>query len=163
MGHEHEHRLDIFVGSDGSEERRGPWVVDNDSDLTSSYSGSICVHPGAVFEITRYGHHSGSLTFQPGSVGRIIGKHSGSLHVAEEAHVEVLGDQSGSVHIDAGAVLRVAPSGKLAGTLNVAGVVENRGVRGGSIRLAGGQVHDVDGGAVKQPSTNRDGTSIYRW
>jgi hypothetical protein len=159
-----EHPQDVFVGADGSEEYRDPWVVDSDDQLGGSHSGSICVHGGANFEIARGAHHSGSLSFQMGSSGRIIGRHSGSLYLGEQSNVEVVGDQSGTVNVDPGAVLKVAPGGKLAGTLHVAGLIENRGVRGGTVQAdGGGEVRDVDGGVVKPPTSMRDGRAIYRW
>jgi hypothetical protein len=163
MAYDHEHSDDILVGADGREERRRQWVVDADEELTGSYSGGICVHAGATFEISRGGQQSGSLTFRPGSAGRIVGLHSGSLHVAERSDVEVVGDQSGSVQVDSGAVLKVAPGGKLAGSLNVAGLIENRGLRGGSVHLEGGEVRDSDGGTVKPPMSTGEGTLVYHW
>jgi hypothetical protein len=163
MAYDHDHSDDILVGADGRRERRRQWVLDADEALAGSYSGSICVHAGATFEISRRGQHSGSLTFRPGSGGRIVGLHSGSLHVAERSDVEVVGDQNGSVHVDSGAVLKVAPGGKLAGSLHVAGLIENRGLRGGSVHLEGGEVRDVDGGTVKQPVSSGEGNAVYYW
>jgi hypothetical protein len=159
---EHEHHQDIFRGSDGSETYRDPWIVEGEGRLTGSHSGSICVHGGASFEIARGAHHSGSLTFRSDSVGHISGKHSGSLHVARRAKVDVRGDQSGSVHVARGAVVRVASEGRLAGSLHIEGLIENRGARGGSVHLSGGEVLDVEGGRVKQP-TMRNGVSVYEW
>ena len=159
---DHAHDRDIFVNADGTEEYGDPWVIEGNEQLNGQHSGSICVHDGAMFTIATGSHHSGSLACCPGSVGRIIGKNSGSLHVAPTAVVEVTGDQSGSVHVERGALVRVAPGGKLAGSLHVAGEIENRGMRGGTLHLEGGQVQDVDGGTVKQP-THKDGISVYEW
>jgi hypothetical protein len=163
MAYDHDHSDDIFIGADGRSERRSQRVVDADEALTGPYSGGICVHAGATFEISRGGEHSGSLTFRSGSGGRIVGRHSGSLHVSERSDVLVVGDQSGSVHVDSGAVLKVAAGGKLAGSLHVAGLIENRGLRGGSVHLEGGEIRDVDGGTVKQPTSTGEGTAVYNW
>jgi hypothetical protein len=160
--HRHEHSVDVIVGPDGSEEYREPWIVEGEDILARPYSGSVCVHTGATFTIASGGQHSGSLTFQPSSTGRIVGRHSGSLHVSSDTDVEVIGTQSGSVHVATGAVIRVGPTGTLAGSLHVSGVIENRGTRGGSVHLVGGEIRDLDGGSVKQPIV-RDGTSVYRW
>lgn len=161
MRDNHEHSQDIFI-TDESEERREAWIIEEHQQLFGQHNGSICVHEAAEFTLALGAHHSGSLTFRPGSVGRILGKHSGSLHVARTARVEVLGDQSGSVHIESGALLQVEPGGKLAGSLYVAGQIENRGVRGGTVHLAGGNIRDIDSGTVKEP-THRNGMSVYEW
>lgn len=161
MWDDHEHIQDIFI-ADGSERRQDPWVIGEDQQLAGPHSGSICVHDGAEFTIGLRAHHSGSLTFRTGSVGRIVGKHSGSLYVANGARVEVSGDQSGSTHVEAGALLSVEQGGKLAGSLYVAGQIENRGVRGGSVSLAGGEIRDLDRGTVKEP-TQRNGMTFYQW
>jgi hypothetical protein len=161
MGVDHEHNQDIFI-TDGLEERRDPWVIDEDQQLAGHHKGGICVHEDAEFTLEMGAHHAGSLSFRPGSVGRIYGKHSGSLHVAPAARVEIVGDQSGSVHIEPGGLLRVEQGGKLAGSLHVAGQIENRGVRGGSVQLAGGEIQDLDGGTVKEPS-RRNGMTFYEW
>lgn len=158
----HEHENDVFVGSDGSRELREPRVVEGSESLADAFSGGICVHEGANFEVSQGGHHSGSLKFQPDSTGRIVGEHSGSLHVPHNCEVQIIGRQSGAVHVGAGGVLKVEPSGRLAGSLHVAGLIENRGVRAGRVHLNGGEVLDVDGGTMKQPTTDADGTRVYR-
>ncbi|UKA73392.1 hypothetical protein [Arthrobacter sp. FW306-06-A] len=161
MNADHEHRQDTFI-TNGVEELREPRIIEGHEELTTHYDGSICVHEGAEFTLAAGAGHSGSLTFRPGSAGYILGKHSGSLHVAPTATVEVAGDQSGSVHIDSGGFLKVEKGGKLAGSLHVAGQVENRGVRGGSVHLAGGEIRDLDTGTVKEPVV-KNGMSYYRW
>lgn len=163
MAQDHDHPQDIVINADGSKEYRDSRVVTDDEVLTSAHSGSICVHEGATFEISRRGQHSGSLWLQPGSIVRIVGQHSGSLHVAADSIVEVVGNQSGSSHVERGGLVRVAPGGVLAGSLHVAGVIENRGTRGGSEHMAGGAIRDLDGGAVKPPTRMGDGGTVYRW
>lgn len=121
------------------------------------------MHAPSTFEIGPRGHHSGSLRLQPGSSARIAGQHSGSLHVGPNAVVEVTGSQSGSVHVDSGGLVRVHPGGKLAGSLHVSGLIENRGTRGGSEHMNGGEIRDLNGASVKQPVTSRDGTKTYSW
>jgi hypothetical protein len=158
----HDHPLDIHIQGDGSEEFHEPWVVTRREVLTTTHSGSVCVHEGATFELAGRGQLSGSLTLQAGSSARIVGQHSGSLHVGAESVVDVLGSQSGSVHVDHGGVVRVHPGGKLAGSLHVAGLIENRGTRGGSVHLSGGAIEDLDGGSVKQP-VQRNGMNYYSW
>lgn len=163
MAGDHEHGRDIFIQADGSEEYRDRWVVTSDELLKGEHSGGVCVHADATFEIGVRGHLAGSLSLQPGSTGRIAGTHSGSLRIGPGAVAEVSGEQSGSVHIDRGGLVRVHRGGKLAGSLHVAGVIENRGTRGGSVQLNGGQIRDLDGGVEKQPIKHRDGTEYYSW
>lgn len=163
MAIDHEHGQDIFIKADGSEEYREPWIVTEDDSLHGQHSGGICVHEGATFEIGSRGQHSGSLRLQPGSKARITGQHSGSLHVGPGAEADVTGSQSGSVHVDRGGLVRVHPGGRLAGSLHVAGLIENRGIRGGSVHMSGGEIRDLDGGTVKQPTTSSDGRNTYRW
>jgi hypothetical protein len=163
MASDHEHGQDIFINADGSEEYREPWVVTADDALQGDYSGSICVHEGATFEVGARGTHSGSLTLRPGSRVRIIGTHSGSLRVSRGAAVEVTGHKSGSVHVERGALVKVQPGGRLSGSLHVAGLIENRGTRGGSVHMSGGEIRDLDGGTVKQPTRSSDGISVYYW
>lgn len=144
------HSQDIHIQADGSEEYRDPWVVTESETLVGQHSGSVCVHEDATFEIGRSGQHSGSLRLQPGSRARVVGRHSGSLHVAGGAAAEVLGDQTGSVHVEPGGLVQVHPGGKLAGSLHGAGLIENRGTRGGSDHMTGGEIRDIDGGSEKQ-------------
>lgn len=59
-------------------------------------------------------------------------------------------------------LVRVHPGGKLAGSRHVAGLIENRGTRGGSDHLNGGSVQDLDGESVKQPS-RRGEANYYNW
>jgi hypothetical protein len=160
----HEHYADIFIQADGSEEHREPWVVHNGHEtLTGTHSGGVCIHAGASFEIGSRGQLSGSLSLQPGSSARIVGQHSGSLHVGADSVVEVVGSQSGSVHVERRGLVRVQPGGKLAGSLHVAGLIENRGTRGGPVQVIGGAVEDFDGGSVKEPTKSRDGANYYSW
>jgi len=162
MTYDHEHQDDILITSGGADEYRPMWVVEGDETLSTKHSGGICVENGASFRITSSGQHSGSLTFRPGSAGTIVGQHSGSLEEHPETDVVVEGAQSGSVHVSAGATLKVAASGRLAGSLHVEGTIENRGQRGGSEHIFGGQVLDIDGGTVKQPAL-RNGAKYYEW
>lgn len=162
MAHDHEHPRDIFIQADGSEEHREPWVVTSDEVLFKAHSGGVCVHQGASFEVASRARLSGSLKLQTGSSARIVGQHSGSLHIAPDAVAEVVGSQSGSVHVERGGLVRVQPGGKLAGSLHVAGLIENRGTRGGSVHMAGGSIEDRDGGSVKQPTRQGD-SNYYNW
>lgn len=162
METQHEHPKDTVVQADGSTEYRDQWVVAGDTILTTSHTGSVCVHKGATFELAKGGRLAGSLTLQPGSAARIVGQHPGSLRVGRNSVVDVLGDQSGSVHVDDSGLVKVHPGGKLAGSLHVAGVIENRGIRGGSVHLNGGTIHDIEGGSVKQPIRRSDGDT-YIW
>lgn len=164
MADDHEHAQDVHIQADGSAEYRDPWVVEEDDALHGKHSGGICVHAPATFEIGTRGQHSGSLRLQPGSSVRITGQHSGSLHVAADAVADVTGVQSGSVHVERGGLVRVHQGGRLSGSVHVSGLIENRGIRGGSERLGGGEIRDLDGGTVKPPtSVSADGTKTYRW
>lgn len=162
MSADHEHNQDIFSKTDGSEEFRDPWVIEGDDRLSRTHDGSVCVHEGATFTIARGADLRGSLTLRAGSSAQIDGRHSGSLTVSEDAVATVVGDQSGSVTVQAGGQVDVADGGKLAGSLTIAGLVVNRGIRGGTVTLRGGEVRDVDGGSEKPPEV-RDGQNVYRW
>ena len=162
MAYEHEHPQDVFIQADGSEEYREPWVVTDNEVLATVYSGGVCVHEGATFELAGRGRLFGSLTLQAGSSARIVGQHSGSLHVGANSVVDVVGSQSGSVHVARAGLVRVHPDGTLAGSVHVAGLIENRGTRGGSVHMSGGAIQDLEGGTVKQP-TQRDDGSYYSW
>jgi hypothetical protein len=162
MTYDHEHAQDIHIVVEGSEEHRDPMVVEEDETFAGSCSGSICVHDGATFELARGGQHSGSLRLRPAAICRIAGQHSGSLHVSARAVAEVSRNQSGSGHVAHGGLVRVTPSGTLAGSLHVAGLIENRGTCGGSVHMAGGVIRDLKGSSVKQPTT-RNGMTYYQW
>lgn len=163
MTQDHEHRQDIIVHADGTDELRDPKVVVDDEVLSGTHSGSVCIHSGAAFEISGHGHLSGSLRLQSGSSALILGQHSGSLHVATGSVVEILGNHSGSVHVARGGLVRVHQHGKLAGSLHVAGAVENRGTRGGSVHLNGtGSIQDLEGGSAKRPS-RLGNSNTYIW
>lgn len=158
----HEHQDDIFIDASGNETRRQPWIIDDDAHLSTSHSGGICIHRGGELTIDKAGRHSGSLSLRPGASAVIRGAHSGSLHVAPEAMVVVEGQQSGSVHVEHGGVVRVLANGRLAGSLHVAGRIENSGQRGGTVSERGGEIIDLPGSTVKQPRF-KDGTAVYEW
>lgn len=160
---DHSHEKDIFIQGDGSEEYRDPWVVTADESLAGAHSGGVCVHEGGTFTMGSRGHLSGSLRLQPGTSALAAGQISGSLHVSRDAVADVSGRVSGSVHVDRGGLVRVLPGGVLAGSLHVSGLIENRGTRGGTVDLSGGEILDLYGGAVKQPTTTEDGVNIYNW
>jgi len=161
MTEDHMHEQDIYIAADGSSEYRDSWVVVHDEVLHERHSGGVCVHAPSNFEIGARGQHSGSLRLQPGSYALILGTHSGSLHVGSGAVAEVVGSQSGSVHVDDGGLVRVQPRGKLAGSLHVSGLIENRGTRGGSVHLSGGEIRDLGGSSVKEPVVSSDGRKYY--
>ena len=156
MAHNHQHPQDIHILADGSEEHREPWVVTDNEVLATAHSGGVCVHEGARFELAGRGQLSGSLRLQSGSSARIVGQHSGSLHVASGSVANIVGSQSGSVHVERGGLVRVHPGGKMAGSLHVAGLIENRGSRAGSEHISGGTIQDLEGGSVKQPIRRGD-------
>lgn len=174
----HGHPQDVFIKSDGSTEYQETWVVSYNESLATVHTGGVCVHEGATFELSSggqlsgsltlqagssariSGRHAGSLTLQAGCHARIDGQHAGSLHVGPDSVVDVVGSQSGSVHVARTGLVRVHPGGKLAGSLKVAGLVENRGIRGGEVRSSGGVIHDLEGGSVEQP-IRREGVNYY--
>jgi hypothetical protein len=151
---EHPHVKDRF----GTEER-DPLVVDHGSyDLRGVHQGTICVHAGC--EIIVVGTQQGTLTLRPGSTGTIHGKVQGTVCVERGAQMVINGTLNGSVYVARDAIVSVAASGKLAGSLTVDGTVENRGIRGGPTSGAG-RVEDIDGGQVKQ-ATVENGVNTYR-
>lgn len=151
---QHAHAMDLF-----GDEERPPLIIERDDHLTGTHDGTVCVHAGASLVIS--GKQRGTTTFRTGSSGTVTGAILGTLHLASGAVVAIEGTLSGSVHVERGAVLRVEPGGKLAGSLRVDGLVENRGTRGGAVSGTG-DVHDVDGGQVKQPRTV-DGMQLFDW
>ncbi len=158
----HTHNDDIHIGPNGARSTTPQKVVETDETLHGSHSGGICVHSG-VFTVGSRASHSGSLRVETGAKVVIRGSHSGSVHVADQAAVVVQGKQSGSVHVAAGGRLRVEHGGQLAGSLHVSGLIENSGVRGGSEHIEGGQILDLPGGSVKQPSRITNGAAVYEW
>lgn len=151
----HEHGKDLF----GSEERDQLVVDERTFVLRGTRQGTICVHGDC--EISVVGVQQGSLTLRPNSRATISGDVRGTKHVGEGAQVLVSGSINGTVHVDRGGVVSITPSGRLAGTLHVDSVVENRGVRGGPVK-GDGRVEDIDGGRAVQP-TVENGANIYRW
>ena len=135
-----------------------PLIIETDQQLADSFAGAVQVHQGAHFELMRKTQHYGPLFFHAGSQGRLVGEHLGPLDLGSGSTVEVGGLQNGPVEIAAGAVLKIAPGGRLAGSIRVTGLVENRGIRAGNTVLAGGEVHDIDGGVVEPPIITRSAT-----
>jgi hypothetical protein len=146
--------MDLF----GNEERP-QLVIEHDDQLAGTHDGTVCVHAGA--ELTVLGNQRGTVSFRSGSTGVVVGAIRGSLHVASGAIVVIQGGQHGSVQIDHWGVVRVDAGGKLAGSLHVDGLVENRGIRGGAAS-GGGEIRDVDGGQVMQPLIV-NGVHFYNW
>jgi hypothetical protein len=133
-----------------------PWLVTTAQELASSYSGAV--HVQAHFVIAQEGLHYGPLCFEAGSTGQVVGEHLGPLVLGEGASVEIQGHHNGPVEIGLDAVVKVLPGGRLSGSLKVAGLVENHGVRAGNTVLAGGELHDIEGGTVEAPVITRSVT-----
>lgn len=159
---DHDHLDDTAIGPDGSVVRRPARIVDFTTTMTTAHSGSICVHAG-TFTLAPGTIHNGSLHVRDGARVEILGTHNGSLHVSSGAVVTITGSQNGSCHVSTEALIEVRSTGRLAGSLAVAGRVANAGVRGGSVSDLGGTISDVNGGRVRQPERSSDGTSLYRW
>lgn len=141
------------------EDRAGARTVP-DHPLNSLHSyGSVCVHVGARLIVR--GVQNGSVSSRPTATGVVRGTVNGSVTVAEGGRVEVVGSINGSVHVEEGGLNHIAPSGKLAGSLHVNGVIENEGVRGGPV-TGYGDVRDVGTGRVRQPVVE-NGVIAYRW
>lgn len=155
MGHDNQPQPAKTPRGSGKEDAKESWMVEADHRLDDPYSGTIQVQPGVFFEITNEGQHQGPLVFQAGSVGRITGDHVGALALAGDSTVEIQGTHNGPVEVDEGAVLQVAAGGRISGHLEVAGLVENRGVRAGNVVLAGGEIHDIEGGLIEPPVITR--------
>jgi hypothetical protein len=159
----HSHSEDIHIGPDGTRTLKAPKIVEVDSTTHGAHSGSTCVHAG-TYTIAHGATNNGSVTVQPRAALVVLGTQNGSLHVHADASVEIRGAHNGSVHVDPGGVVRVAPGGKLAGSLDVGGRIENAGIRGGTVRTyADGEIVDVPGGTVKQPQIGPHGEHIYHW
>ena len=71
------------------------------------------------------------------------------------------GRQQGPVFVAAGGRVDVEPQGTLAGSLDVDGVLRNRGIRGGAVSGAG-VVDDLPGATVKR-TVVRNGTTDIEW
>ncbi|RZU66983.1 hypothetical protein EV379_3358 [Microterricola gilva] len=159
---DHSHPNDIFIDAGGLQVEQATLVIDGDSTLNGAHNGSVCVHNGTL-TIVQGATHNGSLAVQPGAQVAIHGAQNGSLTIGADATGEVRGAQNGSVHVDAGGVLRVAVGGRLAGSLSVAGLIENAGVRGGTVTKYGGTVIDLPGSTVKEPQVGANGAKIFHW
>lgn len=135
---DHSHPNDVFIKAGGVEVEKPPLIIDGDKTLSGTHSGSVCVHDGTL-TIVRGATLNRSLTVQPSAHVAIHGVHNGSLTIGSSATGEVLGAQNGSVHVEANGALRVAIGGRLAGSLTVAGQIENAGLRGGTVTKIGGK------------------------
>lgn len=159
---DHSHPNDIFIGADGVRVEKSPLVIDGDKTLSGTHNGSVCVHNGAL-TIGQSATHNGSLAVLTSARVVIHGVHNGSLSIGSSATSEVLGAQNGSVHVDDDGTLLVASGGRLAGSLTVAGRIENAGVRGGTVNNIGGEVIDLPGSTVMEPQRGADGANVFRW
>ncbi|SEO07469.1 hypothetical protein [Cryobacterium luteum] len=159
---DHSHPNDIFIKAGGVEVEKPPLVIDGDNTLSGTHNGSVCVHDGTLI-ILRGATHNGSLTVQPSAHVTIHGVHNGSLTIGSSATSEVLGAQNGSVHVDVNGALRVAIGGRLAGSLTVAGRIENAGVRGGTVTKIGGEVIDLPGSTIKEARRSAEGANVISW
>lgn len=155
MRQEEDHSGAATGGPRRERESIEPWVIETHHQLADSFTGAVQVHQDAYFEVIQKAQHYGLLSFGAGSQGRLVGEHLGPLDLASGSTVEVIGLQNGPVEIAAGAVLKITSGGRLAGTIRVAGLVENRGTRAGNAVLAGGEVHDIEGGMIEPPIITR--------
>ena len=135
---DHTHPNDIFIKAGGVEVEKPPLVIDGDNTLNKTHNGSVCVHDGTLI-IVRGATHNGSLTVRPSTHVATHGVPNGSLTIGSSATSDVLGAQNGSVQVDANGALRMAIGGRLAGSLTVAGQIENAGLRGGTVTKIGGK------------------------
>lgn len=158
----HTHDDDIQIDPDGKTTTKPKKVVAESETLHGDYMGGICVHSG-TFTIGPGASHSGSLRILPAAQVIIRGSHNGSLHVSDHAQATVHGRQSGSVHVASDGRVLVERNGRLAGSLHNSGVIENKGIRGGTDHSLGGQIIDLPGGTVRSPSRTVNGASVYEW
>jgi len=158
---DHSHPNDIFIKAGGVEVEKPPLVIDGDNTLNKTHNGSVCVHDGTLI-IVRGATHNGSLTVRPSTHVATHGVPNGSLTIGSSATSDVLGAQNGSVQVDANGALRMAIGGRLAGSLTVAGRIENAGVRGGTVTNIGGKVTDLRGSTIKEPQRGADGANVFR-
>ena len=159
----HTHNDDITISASGARSTSPQTIVESDTTLSGSHNGGTCVHAG-TYTIARGATSNGSVTLQPGAGLVVNGVQNGSVNVGRGAWVEVRGAHNGSMHVHPGGRVRVEPGGKLAGSLDVGGDVENAGTRGGTARRYGdGAITDLPGGVVKEPEIGPNGAHLYRW
>lgn len=158
----HSHSYDIIIESGGVEREVPTLVVEEDETLRGEHNGPVCVHKGTLI-IARGASHNGSLAVQSDAHVSVLGVHNGSLTISSSGSAEVVGAQNGSTHVGDSGLLRVSAGGRLAGSLTVAGRVENAGARGGSVAELGGELVDLPGSSVRHPERSANGALIFRW
>ncbi|WP_153004300.1 hypothetical protein [Microbacterium testaceum] len=160
---DHSHPDNIHIGPRGERTTEPMKVVDADETLHGLYSGGTCIHQ-ATYTVATRAVTNGSMRVSEGGSFVVHGTHNGSLHVDDGAIVDIFGSHNGSTHVSPGGLVRVHPAAKLAGSLHVGGLIENRGARGGTVTTYGnGEVRDMDGSIVKQPEISGSGARVYKW
>jgi len=114
---DHQHPIDQF-NIDGKTEYREPITIEGNQELAGNHIGSICVHAGATFSIPTGIEHIGSLTFQPGSTGYILGNHTGTITVKPGATVEIRrAQQNGNIILEGTGSFYASPTAVVNGIL----------------------------------------------
>lgn len=67
------------------------------------------------------------------------------------------------MHVASHGRVLVESNGRLPGSLHNSGIIENKGIRGGTDHSLGGDIIDLPGGTVKSPSRTVNGASAYEW
>ena len=158
-----QHHDAVLIGPGGQRSQVPTRVIEEAENLRGVQNTSSCVHSG-TFTIDSGAIHNGSIQLLPSAELVVRGTNNGSLHVARNSRAVIVGRQNGSVHVDDGGLVRVETTGRLAGSLHVNGRIEHAGTRGGSVAAdAFGEIVDLPGSTVKQPTTGTNGASIYNW
>ncbi|QIS40564.1 hypothetical protein GW571_14785 (plasmid) [Clavibacter capsici] len=159
---DHHHPTSINIAQDGTRTEVPTRVVDGSGTMKGTSSTPVCVHSG-TFTLPLGATLNGSLTIRTAGHAVISGTLNGSLHVAAAATVAIDGRQNGSVQVDDEGLVEVLPSGQVAGSLTLAGRLENGGTRGGSVTIRGGELVDLPGATIREPERLADGSHLYRW
>lgn len=133
-------------------------TISSDEVITGLYQGTIIVINDAELSIN--GTVQGTLSVESGRV-IINGIQQGTVNLASGSSLVNKGSLQGTVNIENDAIFENAKEAKLAGSINVSGVLNNFGVRGGIV-TGFGEVSDKPGSEVKQP-TIINGISVYNW
>ena len=138
--------------------KTSPTIINDDFELTGTHKGSVTVKAGA-FKLL--GNLQGSLAIHSSDPAEISGTQQGSVSISRNCRVTVSGEIRGSINLEQGAILVIAESGKLAGSLHNNGKIILEGVFGGA-QSGTGEIITQGNGHIKQPRIE-NGVHYYEW
>ncbi len=124
--------------------------------MSNPADGLVSVRDG--ISLTIDDEHTGSVRVESGGTLVVAGVLRGSLTIESLATATVTGDVVGDIEVRVAGNLKVAPEGRVFGTVINHGSFINRGLRAG--RVEGRTPDDQDGGS--QLDSTWDGKGAYR-